>query len=164
MRSLKAILGYGAVGLVLALMFLTPFKLLPGFTGLVGRLGLRPHPKFAGGPVVRSLERGSYRISISAPAGALGTLERQPRFIQVSWSPVNALPDRVEEQLDLDGDGHPDVQIRFAVPKNPKIPLQGQVNVLDSTKVLPISALGRGPLDALLVRLEDRIVARFPVK
>ena len=165
MRGFKAVLGYTAAGLVLALTFLTPFVLLPRLTRMVGASGLRPHPRFAGGAVVRTVDRGAYRVAISAPAGPLGLLERTPRFVQVSWGPLGALPARVEETLDLDGDGHPDVGIAFAVPEDPAAPLLGKVTVLDPAKVRPATEAGRGfGHEVLLVRLGDRIVARFPVK
>jgi len=163
MRRLTAILGYSAAILVLALLFLTPFKLLEGFAGLVGRLGIKPHPKFAGGPVVRTLDRGTYRIEISAPDGSVGPLERSPRFVQVAWSPAKTLPGRIQESLDLDGDGKPEVAVDFEVPQDRDHRLQARVQVLDPAKVRPIEELGRSDLSALLVRLEDRIVARFPV-
>lgn len=163
MRKLTALLGYSAAILVLALLFLTPFKLLDGFTGLVGRLGIQPHPKFAGGPVARTLARGSHRIEISAPDGTVGPLERSPRFVQVAWSPASALPGRIQEDLDLDGDETPEVSVDFEVPQDRNHRLQARVQVLDPAKVRPIQELGRTDLSALLVRLEDRIVARFPV-
>lgn len=164
MQRLRSILGYSAAVAVLAATFLTPFVLLPRFTRLVGGLGVRPHPKFAGGPVRKVLDRGSYLVALSAPAGPVGWLERTPRFVQVSFSPVGGLPERVEERLDLDGDGADDVRLAFSVPKDPARPLSGRVDVLNPAKVLPVAELGRGKLTELLVRLDERIVARIPVR
>ena len=164
MRRLRSLLGYGMATLVLAILFITPFNLLSRFSGLVGGLGLRPHPKFAGGPVARTLDRGSYQVEISAPAREIGPLEQKFHFVQVSWSPLKALPERIQEQLDLDGDGRAEVALAFAVPKDSAGPLRGSVQVLDSAKVAPIQELGRKDLSALLVRLDQRIVARIPVK
>ena len=169
MHGLRSTLGYVTVSLVLAALVTTPFVLLPRFSKLIAGLGIRVHPQIVGGPVVRTLERGTYRVAISAPVGAIGPLEHYPRFVQVSWSPLDALPDRIDEQLDLDGDGRPEVGITFAVPKDPATPLEGEVNVLDPSRVEATTFLTRRggfiyDLSALFVRLEDRVVARFPVK
>lgn len=164
MRWLKSLLGYTAASLILAATFLIPFVLLPRFTELVGGLGVRPHPKFTGGPVARTLDRGSYLVGISAPVGAVGPLERMPRFVQVNWSPASALPGFIDERLDLDGDGRDDVRLSFTVPQDPAAPLKGQVEVLDPARVAPVTDLGRGDLSALLVRVDQRIVARIPLK
>ncbi|HNX93794.1 MAG TPA: hypothetical protein PKL14_01440 [Holophaga sp.] len=164
MRRLRSILGYGLAALVLGILLLSPFVLFSRFSGLVGGLGLRPHPKYAGGPVVRTLDRGAYRVEISAIAQPVGRLESKFRFVQVAWRPLSALPPHIEEELDLDGDGRADVRVAFEVPKDPKAPLLGHVQVLDAAKVQPIHELRRDDLSALLVRLEDRIVARIPMK
>ena len=112
------------------------------------------------------MERGAYQVAFSAPAGGISPLEQQQRFIQVSWSPLRSLPDRMEEPLDLDGDGRPDVEIIFARPKNRTAPLVAQVNILDSSKIAPVpmKRSDLSDLSSLLVRLEDRVLARFPVK
>jgi hypothetical protein len=158
--GIKSFPGYAAAGLVLAAMVLAPFALLSRFTGLVGNLGLRSHPKFTGGPVLRILDRGGYQVAISAPAGPVGPLEWGPRFVQVSWSPASALPGLVEEQLDLEGSGHPQVRVAFQVPADPALSLTGRMEVLDPARVAPATILSRnGP--ELLVRLDQRIVARF---
>jgi len=166
MRRLASVSGYIRASLVLATMSLTPFVLMPRFIGLVGRLGIRVHPKFTGGPVVRTMERGAYQVAFSAPAGGIGPLEQQQLFIQVSWSPLSALPDRMAEPLDLDGDGRQDAEIILVLPKNRTAPLVAQVNILDSSKITPapMKRSDLSDLSSLLVRLEDRVLARFPVK
>lgn len=163
MAKLKSLFGYGAAVLVIAVMVLAPFILMSRIERLVRQLGLRSHPKFSGGPVVRVLDRGGYRVAIAAPAGPVGPLEWGPRFIQVSWSPVAALPDIVDERLDLDGRGRPQVRLRFHVPRDPRQPLTGQVEVLDPSLVRPVTLLRRTGGPGLLVRLDHSIVARIPL-
>jgi hypothetical protein len=134
------------------------------FEGLVRHLGLRSHPKYSGGPVVRVLDRGAYQVAISAPAGPVGPLETGRRFVQVCWSPASALPPLVEERLDLDGSGQPQVRLCFPVPQDPRQPLTGRVEVLDPAKVAPVTTLDRSGHHGLLVRLDHSIVARILLK
>ena len=165
MGMFKQIFGYLAATGVLVVLILGPFVLMPCFSRLVGELGIRPHPRYAGGPVVRTLQRGGYQIELSAPAGAMGPLERTRPFVQVAWSPAEAVPEVVDERLDLHGDGRPEVRLSFRVPRDPRTPLQGRVEVLDATRVEPLAELGRSAdLSAMLVRVDHRIVARIPVK
>jgi len=163
MSKLKSLFGYGAAILVLTVMVLAPFVLMSRIEQLVGHLGLRSHPKFSGGSAVRVLNRDGYQVTIAAPAGPVGPMEWGPRFIQVSWSPVGALPDTVDEQLDLDGGGRPQVRLRFRVPRDPKQPLTGQLEILDPGLVRPITILRRTGGPGLLVRLDHSIVARIPL-
>ena len=58
-------------------------------------------------------------------------LERIEPFVQIVFEPADALPARVSEEIDLDGDGRPDVRVSFTVPADPNAPMRGDVTALN---------------------------------
>ncbi len=94
---------------------------LAGFMGMdrfAGRLvhatGLRVSPWYTGGDSLRCEDRGSWRAVIHEPVlrGLLG--ERREGFIQIDCKPAAgaALPVSIDDLVDLDGDGTPDVRLQ----------------------------------------------------
>lgn len=162
MERTKAMFGYFAAGLTILAAALTPFVLMPLFMKAVGAAGLRPDPSYSGGDVVRTLGRGTYRIEIHRPVERVTPFQSLEPFVQVDWSPASALPELVREELDLDGDGRPDLSVSFAVPRNPKAPLSAEVRSL-SGLLRPVSCLKKDSFDALIVRAGDRIILRTPL-
>src|SRR5512140_578108 len=118
MTKLKAKLGYCGAGLTILAAVLAPFVLYGTFTkGFVG-LGLRVDEMYSGGPKVRSVQAAGYTIDIHRQVNP-HILQREKPFVQLDWKPANALPPRVSEMVDIDGDGAPDVRVNFDVPKDP---------------------------------------------
>lgn len=93
--------------------------------------------------------------------------------MQIAWSPVNALPARVSDTLDLDGDGQPDVRVSFDVPKEPKALLHVDVEPL-STHYEALHDVAKPAFSRLIARVpdfrprgrrrsDDAIVVRVPL-
>lgn len=160
---MRKVLGYGAAALTVVLALLVPFVLIGVFTGIVAHAGLRVNPMYTGGTVVRVLARPGYRIEISAPARPQGWLEKGRPFVQVAFAPAAALPAQVDETLDLDGDGQPDVRLRFAVPAAAQTALHGTFTALNNRYGSANNA-SRDNRAALLVRVDDRVLARVEEK
>ena len=161
MERVKAILGYFAAGLTILAAILTPFVLMPLFVKAVGAMGIRPAATFSGGKVARTIDRGGYRIEIHVPVEHATPFQRMEPFVQVDWSPASGLPERVQEELDLDGDGRPDLAVSFAVPKDPKAPLSAAVQSPSGT-LIPVACLKKDSFYCLIVRAGDKIILRIP--
>jgi hypothetical protein len=155
-------LGYGGAGLTVLVALLVPFVLMGGIANAVAHAGLRVNPMYTGGKVVRTVERIGYRIEISE-AVRPHWLERGQPFVQVAFTPASALPAQIDEALDLDGDGQPDVRMRFAVPRDAKTPLHGEWIALNS-RYASVADASRNARSALLVRANNRVLARVPVR
>jgi hypothetical protein len=93
---------------------------LAGFFGmetlaghLVSDTGIEVSPKFTGGPVATTIQHESWRTVVHRPV--MEGLFRRPEngFVQVDWHPVagGRLPARIDETIDLDGDGAADAQV-----------------------------------------------------
>jgi hypothetical protein len=84
-------------------------------------------------------------------------------FVQLAWEPAHALPPRVAEEVDVDGDGQPDLLARFDVPRDGAAALYADVTPIGD-KVRPLQRVSRGPaMSSLIVRVENRIVLRVPL-
>jgi hypothetical protein len=160
MRRLRVFVGYSAAVLTIAAAVLTPFLLLRVFTGAVARTGIRINEAYSGGEPAVELDRGGYRIVVHRPVRPQAPLQRLQSFVQVSWAPAAGLPETVRDVIDLDGDGAPDIDIRFRVPPDPRQPLEADVQAL--TAVTGSCRLGRGDFSSMICRAGDRIVARLP--
>jgi hypothetical protein len=77
-------------------------------------------------------------------------------------APVSALPPSVNEQIDLDGDGQPDVRVSFAVPADPRAHLHGKVVALNA-QFRSLSDVSGDSFSRLLVRTGDEIILRVPL-
>ena len=113
MTKVKAILGYVlaslSVPIVLVALIGTPF-----WTELmVSATGVTVSPWFTGGEVVRSIDHGAYQTHIHRPVFDALIGERREGFVQVDWAPRGALPARLDEEVDLDGDGQADFRVEF---------------------------------------------------
>ena len=162
MPGIRSLLGYTAAALTLAAAILTPFLLYGWFQELIGSAGLRIHPMYSGGEISRVIERDGYTIRVNRPVLRKTPIEQFDPFVQLTWTPASALPERVDEEVDLDGDGSPEARIRFAVPKDPVLELAVDVTPRN-TRVAPLHARGSPSLFALIARVKDTIVVRVPV-
>jgi hypothetical protein len=157
----RAKLGYTAAVLTVVAAILTPFMLFDLFTkGFVG-LGFHVDEMYSGGEKVRTIENGAYTIAVHR-AVFPHMLQNEKPFVQMDWSPVNALPGHVSDMVDVDGDGQPDVRVSFDVPNDPRMPLHVNLDALNS-RYEAMNHAGKEKYSRLIVRVDDRILVRVPI-
>ena len=85
-------------------------------------------------------------------------MQRIGPFVQVAWTPAASLPARLSDEVDLDGDGTPDV--RVAIDSHNLVvdvtPLNGRYRPMHSRGVTSFSAL--------IARVKDSLVVRIPLE
>ena len=162
MKQAKTVLGYGAAGLTLVAMAIVPFVLMPVFTRAVAATGVRVSPVFGGGKPVATISKGTYSITVHQPVRSPAPLSRVEPYVQLTWAPASALPPRVADVLDIDGDGQPDLQVRFGMTGDKKASLLVDVEALN-TKVRSLRQVSRESFSALIAHVGDAIVVRVPL-
>ena len=112
MEKLKAFFGYAMAVLAFPLIVV---MIMAGVTGLgdvfVEATGLQTAAKFTGGEVVRTVGHGAYEPRVHRMVFDALFWERSEGFIQVAWAPLDALPARIDEEIDADGDGQADFRV-----------------------------------------------------
>jgi len=161
MKMLAAKFGYGAAGLTLVMAVLVPFLLYGVFTKAFANLGLHVDEMYTGGPEVRTIQAQGYTIAIHRQVSP-HMLQSEKPFVQLDWKPASALPSHVSDAVDIDGDGRPDVQVSFDVPKDPKAPLRVNVEALNP-RYETMHNVGKEKFSALIVRVDDAVLVRVPV-
>ena len=161
MKALAPKLGYSAAGLTLFAAVLGPFFLYGLFTKEFANLGLHVDEVYSGGPKVRTIQCSGYAIEVHRPVSP-HMLQTEKSFVQLDWRPASALPAHVSDDVDIDGDGKPDVHVTFDVPKNPKTPLQVDVDPLNP-KYEAMRKVGKPKFSSLIVRVDDAILVRVPI-
>jgi hypothetical protein len=159
--KLRPILGYTAAVATLIVALLTPFLLYPLFSKGVAALPLHVDEVYSGGPRVRAIPMGAYSIVVHRPVYP-HFLQNEKPFVQLDWSPVSALPQRVSDLVDIDGDGQPDIRVSFDVPKDPKAPLRVDVDPL-SSRYQAMHNAGKEKYSRLIVRVDNAILVRVPL-
>ena len=159
--TLRAKLGYTAAGLTVLAALLTPFLLMGLFAKGIVALGLHVDEVYSGGPKVRIFEHGAYSIAVHRPVYP-HMLQTEKPFVQLDWSPVNALPAHVSDVVDVDGDGQPDIRVSFDVPRDPKVPLRVDVEPLGQNYE-DMQNAGRERYSRLIVRVDNSILVRVPL-
>jgi len=159
--KLSAKLGYLGAGLTILAAALAPFSLYGLFTKGFSSLGLRVSETYSGGPKTRTIEAASYTIDIHRRVSP-HMLQREKPFVQLDWKPASTLPAHVSDDVDIDGDGRPDVQVDFDVPKDPKASLRVNVESLNPLYEDMRSA-GKEKFSALIVRVDNAILVRVPL-
>jgi hypothetical protein len=162
MRRLQAVLGYTGAILTVVAMLVMPFVLFPLFTQGVAATGVQVDAVYSGGGTARVIAKDGYRIIVGRPVRSRALLERPAPFVQLAWTPIGALPARVADDVDLDGDGRADLTARFAVPADTTAALFVDVTPLGG-KVLPLHRVSRDSFSSLIARVGDRIVVRVPL-
>jgi hypothetical protein len=89
-------------------------------------------------------------------------LERVEPFVQIVFDPAASLPAGVNDEIDLDGDGRPDVRVSFAMPADPNAKMHGDVTALNGGYV-SLSNVSDESFSRMVVRTGDKIVVRVPV-
>jgi hypothetical protein len=131
------------------------------FSSVVAHAGLHVDEKYAGGTVVRAIDHANYKIEISQPVRPR-LLERGESYVQVAFSPASKLPAEIDENLDLDGDGTPDVRLHFAAVGAEETALQGEVTALNANYLSFTSPASKG-ISRIVARIGDRVVVRVPL-
>lgn len=158
--KIKSTLGYVGASLTVIAAALTPFVLMGAFTKGVAHLGLHVDEVYGGGPKVRSVTMSGYTIDIHRTVKPHMLQNARP-FVQLAWTPVSALPPRVSDAVDIDGDGQPDVRVTFDAPKDAKAPLRVDVEAMNKD-FLPLHDVGKKDFSQLIVRVDDSIIVRVP--
>lgn len=157
MKKLRSILGNSGAVLTLALAALTPFLLYGWFQTAIGAAGLHIDPTYSGGQVSHVMSRQGYRIVVNRPVPRRSPLQRIGPFVQVAWTPAAALPAHLTDDLDLDGDGTPDV--RVAIDSHN---LVVDVTPLNA-RYRPMHSRGVTSFSALIAHVNDSLVVRIPL-
>ena len=163
MKPLSPILGYAAAALTIAAAVLTPFLLIDVFTRGVAATGVRIDPAYAGGEPLRIIDRGAYRVVVHRPVLRRSPLERTGSFVQLTWTPAAGLPAHVSDEIDLEGDGRPDLRAVFDLPRDPAAELRVDVAPL-GPRVMPMAGVGKQSFSCLIARVADSVVVRVPLR
>lgn|SRR5271166_298104 len=160
--KLRAILGYTAASATVLAALLTPFLLMGVFAKGFVALGLHVDEVYSGGPKARSIPMGAYSIDVHRPVFP-HMLQSEKPFVQLDWRPVSALPQRVSDTVDIDGDGQPDIRVSFDVPRDPKAPLRVDVDTLNP-RFEAMHNAGKEKYSRLIVRVDNAILVRIPLR
>jgi len=163
MKRLRAILGYTAAVLTIAVAVIGPLFWFGFFSRAAAKTSLRIDPVYSGGEPARTIARDSYQIVIYKPVLKRAPLSATGSFVQIVWKPVSALPSTVSEPLDLDGDGRPDCVVSFQVPRDRQAKLRVDVKPLNAL-VKPMNEVGKDSFSSLIARVNDTIVVRVPLR
>ena len=159
--NLRTKLGYTAAGMTVFAALLVPFLLFGFFTKGFAALGLHVDEMYSGGPKVRTVQTSAYSIDIHRPVFP-HMLQSERPFVQLDWRPVTALPPKVSDMVDVDGDGQPDLRVSFDVPKDVKTPLHVNVEALNPYYEA-MRNVGKEKFSRLIVRVDDAILVRVPL-
>ena len=121
MAKLGPVLGYIVAALSILIMVASVFGYIllqePSLSGpLIAATGLTTSPWYTGGEVARTVDHGAYQTQIHRPVFDALIGERKEGFVQVAWSPLGALPARIDEEIDADGDGQVDFRVEVDTP------------------------------------------------
>jgi hypothetical protein len=167
MQRIKAILGYSAAVLTIAVAVIGPLFWFGFFERLAASSGLRIDPVYTGGEPAqvlhRTSERGAYDIVVYRPVARRAPLAQGGEFLQVVWKPVSALPASVREQIDFEPGGRPGFIAAFDCPRDENAALRLDVTPL-SPRVLGLKAVGRDNFTRLIAQVNDTIVIRVPLR
>jgi hypothetical protein len=157
MKTVRSILGNSGAVLTLALAAIAPFLLFGWFQGAIGAAHLRIDPTYSGGEVSHVIARASYRIVVNRPVPRRSPLQRIGPFVQLTWTPADRLPANFSDEVDLDGDGVPDVRVA----------IDSHNLVVDVTplgaRYRPMHSQGVTSFSALIARVKDGLVVRIPI-
>jgi hypothetical protein len=113
MSKLTAIVGYTLAVLMIPLTLVTFIGMPALGEWLVSTTGVTVSPWFTGGEVVQTVDHGEYRTLIRRPVFDWLIGKRPDGFVQIDWAPLDALPARIDEDIDFDDDGQKDFRIEL---------------------------------------------------
>jgi hypothetical protein len=112
MKILKAICGYTLAVLGVPLILIGIMGPSAGLDELfISATGLTLSPWIDGGEVVQTIDHGTYQTHVHRMVFDALIGERKEGFIQVGWTPLDALPAHIDEEIDADGDGQADFRV-----------------------------------------------------
>jgi hypothetical protein len=155
------VLAYVGAAVTLIVAACVPFVLMGVFTKAVAHAGLHVDASYSGGTVARTISRNGYDVVVYRPVYPHALQQVDP-FVQIAFKPVASLPEHVSEEIDLDGDGQPDVRVNFTVPANPKARPPGEVVALNG-KFESFAMPGDYSFSRLMVQSDDAVVVRVPL-
>ena len=158
MKRIGSIAGHWGAILTVVLAALSPFVLFGWFEHAIGGMGLKVNAEYSGGELSHTIARTGYWILVNKRVGKATPWQRVDPFVQVQWTPGARLPALVADDVDLDGDGKPDVRVTFR-PADLVVdvtPLDPRYHSMHSKGVTSFSAL--------IARVNDGIVVRVPVR
>ena len=108
-----------------------PFVLIGGFSNVVAHAGLHIDATYT-----RRHDCADHRSAMATGFVVYQPvqprlLERIEPFVQLSFEPADSLPAQVSDEIDLDGDGRPDVRVSFTMPADPDTKMRGDVTALN---------------------------------
>lgn len=160
--KIRSTLGYSAAVLTIFVALLVPFFLYMFFAKGVNAMGLHVDEVYVAGPVVRTVAMNGYEIQIHKEFHPR-LLQRAEPFVQIAWTPMKSLPPQVSDEVDVDGDGKPDVRVSFAVPKNVRAGTTVNVDSLNP-RFIPLQGAGANLMTRMIAPVGDKIVVRIPLK
>ena len=122
MRKLRSIAAYTWAAAAVPIVLAAFMGMETWSKRLVAVTGLTVSPWCTGGEVLRTVDHGPYQTSIHRPVFDGLISECSVGFVQVEWGPPDRLPERIEEDIDLDGDGRPEFRVQL-VPATAAITL-----------------------------------------
>jgi hypothetical protein len=156
-----SILAYTGAGFTLLVAVCVPFVLMGVFSNVVAHAGLHIDATYSGGTIARTIQRDGYRIVVYQPVQPR-LLERVEPFVQIVFEPADSLPARMSDEIDLDGDGRPDVRVSFTVPADSSAKMRGDVTALNGGYVA-LNNVSDESFSRMVVRAGNQIVVRVPV-
>lgn len=116
--NLKACLGYAASVLAILVSGSTFLGMNYYSHQLVSVTGLKISPWYTGGKVVKTMDRGLYKVVQHRAVfdGLIG--KKAEGFVQIDFLPLNGLPDVVSEDIELNLDGKTDFHLVYDVSAN----------------------------------------------
>jgi hypothetical protein len=106
--------------------------------------------------------RDGYQIDVYRPAQP-HALQNVDSFVQIAFRPAASLPRRFSTDLDLDGDGRPDVRVNLVMPGNSRARPSGEVVALSKAYRsfrMPGSEIG---FSELIAQSNGAVLVRIPV-
>ena len=146
MKVMKAIYGYALAVLGVPFVLIGLFGPSEGLDELfISATGLTLSPWIDGGEVLQTINHGAYRTRVHRMVFDALIGEREEGFVQVEWRPPSALPARIDEEIDADGDGQADfhVQVDTANKETTLTPYASWVLELEGTYRLEDSLMIR---------------------
>jgi hypothetical protein len=158
-----AVLSYGGATLSLIVAACTPFVLLGAFSQAVARTGIHVDAVYSGGVIARTVLRSAWQIDIYRPVEPRALQDADP-FVQIAFRPATALPRRFTDEIDLDGDGRPDIRVQLLIPKDPSARPSGEVialNPIYRSFRMPGNEIG---FSELIAQSNGAMLVRVPIQ